>query len=213
MEIAVLLFEKFNVLDVAGPYEILTGVPASHITFVAAAPGLVHNDTGSLAIMAQLSLAEMTHPDVVVVPGGAGEVGVRNDSATLEWIRQVHRTTQWTTSVCTGSLILAASGILNGVRATTHWLAIEELRKLGAVAVKERVVEDGKVLTAAGVTAGIDMGLVLAARLAGDAVAQSIQLGMEYEPAPPFDAGSPTTAPREIVELKRQRSRFAPLLD
>jgi transcriptional regulator GlxA family with amidase domain len=126
----------------------------------------------------------------------------------LDWLREVDSTSTWTTSVCTGSLILAAAGLLEGKRATTHWLAMEKLRELGAEPVDERVVFDGKLVTAAGVSAGIDMALTFAARIAGDTVAQAIQLGMEYDPQPPFDAGSPHKAPAEIVELLRSRSRF-----
>jgi transcriptional regulator GlxA family with amidase domain len=128
----------------------------------------------------------------------------------LEWLRVADQTSAWTTSVCTGSLILAAAGLLEGRRATSHWLALDELAGLGAQPVEERVVFDGKLVTGAGVSAGIDMGLSLAARIAGDTVAQAIQLGIEYDPQPPFNAGSPATAPAEVVELLRARSRFEP---
>jgi transcriptional regulator GlxA family with amidase domain len=142
------------------------------------------------------------------VPGGPGEVGTRAGGPALDWVRTVHETTTWTTSVCTGSLVLAAAGLLNGKRATSHWLAMEQLARLGAQPVSERVVFDGKVVTAAGVSAGIDMALSLAARIGGDHVAQAIQLGIEYDPQPPFDAGSPAKAPAELVSLLRDRSRF-----
>jgi transcriptional regulator GlxA family with amidase domain len=124
----------------------------------------------------------------------------------LDWLRTVDETTTWTTSVCTGSLILAAAGLLTGRRATSHWLALDELRRLGAEPVTERVVFDGKLVTAAGVSAGIDMALTLAARIAGDTVAQAIQLGIEYDPQPPFDAGSPQKAPAEVVQFLRANS-------
>jgi len=142
------------------------------------------------------------------VPGGPGEVAARAGGPVLEWLTEVDRTSTWTTSVCTGSLILAAAGLLDGKRATSHWLALEQLGRLGAEPVAERVVFDGKYVTAAGVSAGIDMALALAARVAGDTVAQAIQLGIEYDPQPPFDAGSPHKAPAEVVELLRARSRF-----
>jgi transcriptional regulator GlxA family with amidase domain len=161
-----------------------------------------------LTLIAERSLAEVTEPDIVLVPGGPGEVAARAGGATLDWLTQADRTSTWTTSVCTGSLILAAAGLLDGKRATSHWLAIDELRRLGAEPVDERVVFDGKLVTAAGVSAGIDMALALAARVAGDTVAQAIQLGIEYDPQPPFDAGSPSKAPAEVVELLRNRSRF-----
>jgi transcriptional regulator GlxA family with amidase domain len=145
---------------------------------------------------------------VVLVPGGPGEVAARAGGPALEWLRAVHETTSWTTSVCTGSLILAAAGLLDGKRATTHWLALQQLGRLGAIPVAQRVVFDGKIVTAAGVSAGIDMALALTAKLAGEPVAQAIQLGLEYDPQPPFDAGSPGKAPAAIVELLTARSRF-----
>jgi transcriptional regulator GlxA family with amidase domain len=144
----------------------------------------------------------------LLVPGGPGEVAARAGGPALEWLRSAHETAAWTTSVCTGSLILAAAGLLAGKRATSHWLALEKLRELGADPVSERVVFDGKIVTAAGVSAGIDMALALVARIAGEHVAKAIQLGIEYDPQPPFDAGSPRTAPPAIVELLRDRSRF-----
>ena len=161
-----------------------------------------------LTIIAERSLAEVTQPDIVLVPGGPGEVAARAGGATLDWLEKADRTSTWTTSVCTGSLILAAAGLLDGKRATSHWLALDALRRLGAEPVEERVVFDGKLATAAGVSAGIDMALALAARVAGDTVAQAIQFGIEYDPQPPFDAGSPHKAPAEVVELLRNLSRF-----
>ncbi len=145
----------------------------------------------------------------MLVPGGPGEVAARAGSGVLEWLRAADATSTWTTSVCTGSLILAAAGLLEGRAATTHWLAFEELERLGAKPVRERVVFDGKLVTAAGVSAGIDMALTLADRIAGADVAQAIQLGIEYEPDPPFTSGSPDTAPAAIVEALRARSRFS----
>src|SRR6266850_826904 len=158
-------------------------------------------DAGSLALVADYQLDEVTSPDVIVVPGGPGQMALMNDEPVLNWIRQTHQTSRWTTSVCTGSLILGAAGLLKGLRATTHWLALDILRSLGAEAVSERVVIEGKIITAAGVSAGIDMALMLVAREAGEAAAQAIQLGIEYDPQPPFNAGSAAKAPPEIVEL------------
>ena len=135
---------------------------------------------------------------------------LREDTRVTSWLREAHAQSRFTTSVCTGSLVLAAAGILTGVRATTHWLAMEELGRLGAVPVTERVVESGKIVSAAGVSSGLDMALVLAARLAGDDVARAIQLSIEYDPAPPFDAGSPFTAPDHVVAAQRAGSRFSP---
>jgi len=208
MNIAIVLYDRFTALDAIGPYEVLSRLPGASVAFVAAEAGPVRTDNGMLTLIAERSLEQAPRPDVVLVPGGPGEVAARAGGATLDWLREADRTSTWTTSVCTGSLILAAAGLLDGRRATSHWLAMDELRRLGAEPVEERVVFDGKLVTAAGVSAGIDMALTLAARIAGDTVAQAIQLGIEYDPQPPFDAGSPRKAPAEIVELLRSRSRF-----
>ncbi|HXP28118.1 MAG TPA: DJ-1/PfpI family protein [Solirubrobacteraceae bacterium] len=208
MNTAILLYDGFTALDAIGPYEVLSRLPGGRVTFVAAEAGPVRTDNRMLTLLAERSLAEVPAPDVVLVPGGPGEVAARAGGPALDWLRAVHETSAWTTSVCTGSLILAAAGLLEGKRATSHWLAHAKLAELGAVGVEERVVIDGKIVTAAGVSAGIDMALSLAAKIAGDAVAQAIQLGIEYDPQPPFDAGSPRTAPAEIVALLRGRSRF-----
>ena len=209
MKIAILLYDRFTALDAIGPYEVLSRLPGATVTFVAAEAGPVRTDNGMLTLVAERSLAELPDPDVIVVPGGPGEVAERAGEQMLEWLRSADRTSTWTTSVCTGSLILAAAGLLDGRPATSHWLAMDELRRLGAEPIGRRVVFDGKIVTAAGVSAGIDMALALAAKIAGDEVAQAIQLGIEYDPQPPFDAGSPEKAPAEIVELLRARSRFA----
>jgi putative intracellular protease/amidase len=208
MNIAIVLYDRFTALDAIGPYEVLSRIPGARVAFVATQAGPVTTDNGMLTLLAEQSLAQAHEPDIVLVPGGPGEVAARAGGAMLEWLREADRTSTWTTSVCTGSLILAAAGLLDGRRATSHWLALEELRALGAEPVDERVVFDGKLVTGAGVSAGIDMALALAARVAGDEVAQAIQLGIEYDPRPPFDAGSPHTAPAQIVELLRNRSRF-----
>jgi putative intracellular protease/amidase len=208
MDTAILLYDRFTALDAIGPYEVLSRVPGNHVTFVAAEPGSVVTDNGMLSVVAERSIDDLAAPDIVLVPGGPGEVAARAGGPALEWLRAAHQTSTWTTSVCTGSLILAAAGLLEGVRATSHWLALEKLRELGAEPVSERVVFDGKIVTGAGVSAGIDMALEFAATIAGAQVAQAIQLGIEYDPQPPFDAGSPLTAPAEVVELLRARSRF-----
>jgi transcriptional regulator GlxA family with amidase domain len=214
MNIAIVLYERFTALDAIGPYEVLSRLPGANVAFLAAEPGPVRTDNGMLTLLAEHALEHMPHPDILLVPGGPGEVAARAGGAVLDWLREADRTSTWTTSVCTGSLILAAAGLLDGKRATSHWLALEELGRLGARVgggPSERVVFDGKLVTAAGVSAGIDMALTLAARIAGDAVAQAIQLGIEYDPQPPFDAGSPAKAPAEIVALLRDRSRFPEL--
>jgi transcriptional regulator GlxA family with amidase domain len=208
MEIAFLIFDRLTALDAVGPYEVLRSVPRATVKFVARERGPKRTDAGSLALVADYALDEVSSPDVVVVPGGPGQMALMNDEPVLNWIRRAHQTSRWTTSVCTGSLILGAAGLLKGLRATTHWLALDILRSLGAEPVSERVVIEGKIMTAAGVSAGIDMALTLVAREAGEAAAQAIQLGIEYDPQPPFNAGSPAKAPPAIVELLRSRSRF-----
>ncbi len=208
MDIAILLYDRLTALDAIGPYEVLSRLPGASARFVAVEPGPVKTGNGMLTLIAEGSLEEASEPDIVLVPGGPGEVAARAGGAALDWLRSVHETSTWTTSVCTGSLILAAAGLLNGRRATSHWLALEQLRELGAEPVSERVVFDGKIVTAAGVSAGIDMALALAGRIAGEEVAQAIQLGIEYDPQPPFDAGSPAKAPAAIVEGLRASSRF-----
>jgi transcriptional regulator GlxA family with amidase domain len=208
MNIAILLYERLTALDAIGPYEVLSRLPGASLTFVAAEPGPVRTDNGMLTLIAERSIEDVGTPDIVLVPGGPGEVAARAGGGVLDWLRAAHETATWMTSVCTGSLILAAAGLLEGKRATSHWLALEELGRSGAVPVSERVVFDGKIVTGAGVSAGIDMALALASRVAGEDVAQAIQLGIEYDPQPPFDAGAPEKAPAGIVALLRERSRF-----
>jgi transcriptional regulator GlxA family with amidase domain len=203
------MFDRLAALDVVGPYEVLSRIPGAHITFVAERPGQVRTDTGQLGLFADAALPEHPHPDVVLVPGGPGQIEQMDNEPLLSWLRAAHETSTWTGGVCTGSLILAAAGLLAGKRATAHWTALDELDRLGAEVARERYVFDGKLVTTAGVSAGIDMALALAARIAGEQVAQAIQLGIEYDPQPPFRTGSPDTAPPQLVELVRSRSRFA----
>jgi transcriptional regulator GlxA family with amidase domain len=208
--IAILIFDGLTALDAIGPYEVLSRVPGAELRFVAKRAGPKRTDTGALGVEADVALGDLAAPEVVLVPGGAGSRPLMQDSEVLEWLRSAHRSSTWTTSVCTGALVLGAAGILDGKRATTHWAFLDHLSELGAEPRAERVVEDGKVITAAGVSAGIDMALTLASRLAGDQVAQAIQLGIEYDPAPPFDTGSPAKAPPELVELIRGLEREQP---
>jgi transcriptional regulator GlxA family with amidase domain len=203
MQIAILIFDGLTALDAIGPYEVLSRLPGAELRFVAKQAGPKRTDTGALGVQADLALADLDTPEVVVVPGGPGSRPLMEDSAVLEWLRAAHGGSTWTTSVCTGALVLGAAGILEGKRATTHWAFLDRLPEFGAEPVTQRVVEDGKVMTAAGVSAGIDMALTLASRLAGDQVAQTIQLGIEYDPDPPFDSGSPAKASPETIELIR----------
>ena len=207
MRIAILIFDGLTALDAIGPYEVLSRLPGAELRFVAKQPGPKRTDTGALGEQADLAIADLPGPDVVLVPGGEGNRPLMRDSEVLDWLRVAHESSTWTTSVCTGALVLGAAGILDGKRATTHWAFLDRLSELGAEPVTERVVEDGKVVTAAGVSAGIDMALTLAARIAGDEVAQAIQLGIEYDPRPPFDAGSPSKASPEVIELVRAAER------
>ena len=203
MQVAIPLFDRLTALDAIGPYEVLSRLPGAEVLFVAAAPGLKRTDTDALALAADRGLNEVMRPEIIVVPGGRGTRDQPHDEL-VTWLQRAHQTSHWTTSVCTGALLLGAAGILKGLRATTHWLFFDQLRQFGAEPTLERVVEDGKVVTAAGVSSGIDMGLRLAQLIGGDEVAQAIQLSIEYDPQPPFDAGSPKKAPGPIVELVRQ---------
>jgi putative intracellular protease/amidase len=206
MDVAIPLFDRFTALDAVGPYEVLSRLPGAMVHFVAAEPGPKRTETEMLELTAPASLDDLPQPEVVVVPGGYGTRALLDDDQMLGWLRRAHESSDWTTSVCTGSLLLGAAGILEGLRATTHWLELDTLRRFGAEPVEERVVEQGKVITAAGVSSGIDMALVLAARIAGDEIAQAIQLGIEYDPQPPFRSGSTSSARPEIVELVRSRA-------
>ncbi len=183
-------------------------LPEAQVRFVSTEAGPKRAArSGSLALVAADTLADVPRPDVILVPGGPGEAAVRKDEDVLSWLRRAHATSRWTTSVCTGALTLAAAGILDGVEATTHWASMDDLAALGARPVHERVVVRGRVVTAAGVSAGIDMALRLAQLEAGDDIAMAIQLILEYDPQPPFDAGSPDKAPAPVLELIDSRRR------
>ena len=208
MQIVIVLYDRFTALDAVGPYQVLTGLPGAEVVFAAERPGPVTDDVGRLHLAAEVALADVPHPDVVVVPGGPGQNDQMHDGPLHQWLRAADESTAWTTSVCTGSLILAAAGLLAGRRATSYWMALGQLGRYGAIPVAERVVFDEKYVTAAGVSSGIDMGLALAGRIAGDQIAQAIQLGIEYDPQPPYHAGSPDHAPAEIVSRLEARSRF-----
>ena len=200
MEIAIPLYDRFTALDAVGPYQVLSALPEARVRFVAAEAGPVRADNRMLTLVAEASLDDVPSPDIFVVPGGIGTRALLKDEQIVGWVRRAHETSQFTTSVCTGSLLLAAAGILDGVDATTHWMVRDLLGELGTNPVPDRVVERGKVFTAAGVSSGIDMALTLADRIAGPEVAQAIQLAIEYDPQPPYDSGSPEKAPKEIVD-------------
>jgi transcriptional regulator GlxA family with amidase domain len=204
MQIVFLFYDGMTALDAVGPHEILSRLPGANIQRVAKKRGPIHSDSG-LVLTADHALSEISHADVLFVPGAGNATTLRAYPEILNWVRSIHINTTWTASVCTGSLILGAADILSGLRATTHWAAFDRLKAWGAEPTNARVVEDGKVITAAGVSAGIDMALILAAKIAGKQFAQSIQLGIEYDPAPPFDVGSPEKANPTICDALRLR--------
>jgi putative intracellular protease/amidase len=206
MNIAIPIFDGITALDAVGPYEVLSRLPGVRVRFLAASEGPKRTENGMLALTADATLGELPDPEVIVVPGGSGTRPLMDDETMLGWLRTAHEGSEWTTSVCTGSLLLAAAGILEGLEATTHWMMLKTLARYGARPVSRRVVEQGRVITAAGVSSGIDMALTLAARIAGEDVAKAIQLGIEYDPEPPFDSGSLAKASPEVVELVRRAS-------
>ncbi|MFD8827236.1 DJ-1/PfpI family protein [Streptomyces sp. NPDC059605] len=208
MQIAVVLYDRFTALDAVGPHETLARIPGGESVFVAERTGPVRNDTGSLALVADRTFADVPAPDVVIVPGGPGQQDQMENEVLLDWLRAADATSTWTTSVCTGSLLLAAAGLLAGRRATSHWLLLDALKAFGAEPTGERVVIDGKYVTAAGVSSGIDMGLTLLGRIKGDEHAMAVQLLTEYDPQPPYDAGSPDKAPAALVEKFRARRHY-----
>jgi transcriptional regulator GlxA family with amidase domain len=210
MQIVIALFDRFTALDAVGPHQVLHHLPDAEVVFAAERVRAVSDESRTLTLQAQASYADVPRPDIVVVPGGPGEAAQKTAGPLQDWLIEADKTSTWTTSVCTGSLILAGAGLLKDRRATTYWLAHEELRHLGAIPQPgERYVFDGKYVTAAGVSAGIDMALALAGRVAGDEVAKRIQLGIEYDPHPPYQSGSPAAAKPETVEYFTARSRFA----
>lgn len=205
LQVAILLYDGMTALDAIGPYEVLQSPTlGTDVRFVAREKGVKQTDFGRLRLTADYTLADTPGPDILVVPGTAFPQAVMGDQLVLDWIAQVHLTTKWTTSVCTGALGLAAAGVLQGVKATTHWLAYDLLKQFGAIPTKARVVREGKVITAAGVSSGIDMALTLVAEEFGADAAQLTQLLIEYDPQPPFDAGSPDKAPSAIVHAARE---------
>jgi transcriptional regulator GlxA family with amidase domain len=189
-QIAFVAYPGFTALDMIGPYEVLRNLPGAEVRFVWHEAGPITADSGVLIIGATHSLAETPSPDVILVPGGPATPVHARDEALLDWLRQAHRTAAWTASVCSGSVILAAAGLLEGRRATSHWLTIPALKAFGAIPVAdERIVHQGNIVTSAGVSAGLDLALWLAGEIGGEGRAKAIQLAIEYDPQPPFDSG------------------------
>jgi putative intracellular protease/amidase len=204
MQIVIALFDRFTALDAVGPHQVLHHLSDADVVFASERAHGVSDESRTLTLQAEAGYADVPRPDVIVVPGGPGQAGQMTAGPLRDWLIEADKTSTWTTSVCTGSLILAGAGLLKDRKATTNWQAQEELGRLGATPRPgERYVFDGKYVTAAGVSAGIDMALLLASRLADDTVAEAIQLGIEYDPQPPFRAGSPDHAPSDVVELVR----------
>jgi putative intracellular protease/amidase len=200
--IAIPLFPKFTALDGIGPYEVLQRIPGFDVTFIGHERGVVRSDNGFLGISVDATFDDVANPDVIVFPGGIGTRALLDDEPVLAWVRQAHESSAFTTSVCTGSLVLAAAGLLEGLTATTHWAARDILTRYGAVVSEERVVEhlDDRIITAAGVSSGIDMALRLVELLVDRTAAEASQLMIEYDPQPPFDAGAPTKASAAVIE-------------
>jgi putative intracellular protease/amidase len=202
MQIAIPIYPRFTALDAIGPYEVLQRLPGATVTFCWHERGEVRTENGFLGITADATFDEIPTPDIIVVPGGIGCRALLDDRPLLEWIRNAHQTTKFTTSVCTGSLILGAAGLLNGLTATTYWSVREALRSFGSEPVDDRVVEhlDRRIITAAGVSSGIDMALRLCEVLIDRVAAEAMQLGIEYDPQPAFDAGAPWKASDEVKQ-------------
>lgn len=208
MQLAIALYPRMTALDAIGPYEVLQRIPSIDVTFVGERRGEVRTENGMLGLTVDATYAELPAPDVVLVPGGIGSRALLGGGPLLDWVRSAHPATRFTTSVCTGSLVLAAAGLLDGLTATTHWGAMDVLGTLGARPVSERIVEHlpERLITAAGVSSGIDMAIRLAALLVDDVAAQAAQVFVEYDPQPPFDAGHPSRVTAEVMARVREYS-------
>jgi transcriptional regulator GlxA family with amidase domain len=202
--VGLVLYPRFTALDIVGPFQTLVDVPGLNVFFVAAEKGPVVDHTGKLTLQATHSFDEIDSLDVLVVPGGMADRDIDANNDVVQFIKKIHPTTTWTTSVCTGSIFLAHAGVLNGLTATTHWASYDRLQNLGAIPTEQRVVTEGKIITAAGVSSGIDMGLVLVAAMEGEDMAKLIQLAIEYDPQPPFDSGAPSKVSPEFKEFALQ---------
>jgi transcriptional regulator GlxA family with amidase domain len=199
LTITILIFDNLTALDAVGPFEVLSKIPGAKIQFASLTKGAI-TCRGGLKIIADYSIYDIKETDILLVPGGKGINDLLTNDEILYWIRQLHSNTKYTVSVCTGALLLASAGLLKGVKATTYWNSAEKLKSYGVEFVKSRFVVDGKIITSAGVSAGIDMSLKLAAMLDGEPVAKIIQLAIEYDPEPPFNAGSPDKISKTLLE-------------
>ncbi|MGD1044334.1 MAG: DJ-1/PfpI family protein [Bacteroidota bacterium] len=199
LKIVILLFDNHTALDIVGPYEVLNKLPNSKI-YLVGPEKKEYKDIFGLKIVADYSIDEISQADILLIPGGPGVDTLLKNKKVLDWIQKIDSTTKWTVSVCSGSLLLAQAGLLNEKKCTTHWLRKEQLLNYNVTIKDERYVQDGKIITSAGVSAGIDMALYLVSKIAGDQTSKMIQLAIEYDPKPPFDCGSPDKAPKEIVD-------------
>lgn len=203
MKIVALIFDKITVLDIVGPTEVLSWVPGSEIVWVGKEIGPISAAPSGLSITVERTLDDVSDADILIIPGGPGVRLLLEDEKVLEWVRSIHATTKWTTSVCTGSLLLGAAGLLKGLEATTHWNAAAALESFGATYHEKRIIPQGKIVTSAGVSSGIDMALWLIGKFAGDDAAKEAQLCIEYDPQPPYDAGAPSKATPQVIENAR----------
>ncbi|MFD3939835.1 DJ-1/PfpI family protein [Streptomyces sp. NPDC058611] len=204
MDIVIPLFRLFEPLDAIGPYQLLANVPGVRVRFVAPEPGRIADVLGAMRVDVPTRYTEVESCDVLLVPGGAGARRILHNAEFIDWVRRIHETTRFTTSVCTGALILGAAGLLKGRTATTHWLAMDDLETFGATYTAERVVRHDKIITAAGISAGIDLALGLCTLLSDELTARAIQLLTEYDPQPPYDSGSLATATPDVVARARE---------
>lgn len=205
MNIVIYLYNGLTVLDAVGPYEVLSRLPDASVKFVAREKGLIVSDTHFLKLVAEYDISEIQTADILVIPGSViGFIKESKDASVLNWIQQIHQTTTWTTSVCSGSVILAAAGILKGKKATSHWGTLAMLGDYGAIPTSERYIQEGKIITAQGVSAGIDMALFLVSQIVGVEKAKAYQLFIEYDPNPPFDAGTVSKADDATISLAKK---------
>ncbi|CAM6113693.1 unnamed protein product [Calypogeia fissa] len=203
LQVAIPIYDKMAMLDAIGPYEILQPIPTIELVFVSHKPGLISDRMGYLSIYATHSFEDVPKPDIVIVPGGIGNRKLLNDQTFISWLQKAHETTLYTTSVCTGALMLGSAGLLKGLKATTHWAMLADLAKYGAIPSESRVVQEGKIITSAGVSSGMDMALHLAGLITDETMAKTVQLYVEYDPQPPFDVGSLAKAGPELEKKAR----------
>lgn len=206
MQIAIVLYKGMTALDAIGPYEVFRFIPDVEIRFVSNKPQPIITDSGILVLGATHSFEETNNPDIILVPGSSSDTTTAMaDKNLINWIKETHKTTQYTLSVCSGSLVLAAAGILKGHSATSHWIGQKALEKFGAVPQRnERIVKSGKIITSAGVSAGIDLALTLVKEMCGKERAETIQLLIEYDPMPPVDSGHPSKASTSVYKQAKE---------